>query len=260
MKVALTIAGSDSGGGAGIQADLKTFTRFGVFGTSVITAITAQNTRGVTMWEPVSPALVRAQIDAVFDDLAPDAVKTGMLGSAQVVQAVIDGLLLYAPRFLVVDPVTVATSGDVLLNDDAVELVRDALIPLARLVTPNIDEVRVLLGGARITNQAEMIEAAEILVHKLGAGAALIKGGHLTGSVVTDVFYDGKQSHLIQNPRLVTSNGHGTGCTLAAAIAAKLALGISLRDSVKEATTYVHRAIASAPTLGSGNGPLNHWA
>ena len=260
MQIALTIAGSDSGGGAGIQADLKTFTRFGVFGTSVITAITAQNTRGVTMWEPVTPSLVRAQIDAVFEDLRPNGVKTGMLGSAEVVQTVVDALREYAPRHLVVDPVMVATSGDTLLDDDAVALVRDELIPLAQLITPNLDEVRVLLGGERITTEEGMHQAAEALVTRLGAKAALVKGGHLTGHSVIDVLHDGTKTHVFHHARLDSANTHGTGCTLSAAIAAKLALGISLKDSVRESACYVHNAIATAPALGSGHGPLNHWA
>jgi hydroxymethylpyrimidine/phosphomethylpyrimidine kinase len=260
MQIALTIAGSDSGGGAGIQADLKTFTRFGVFGTSVITAITAQNTRGVTMWEAVSPKLVRAQMDAVFEDLPPNGIKTGMLGSADVVRSVADGLREYQPRHLVVDPVMVATSGDILLDDDAVALVRDELIPLAQIITPNLDEVRVLLGGDPITTQEGMVQAAEQLVKQLGAKAALVKGGHLIGNSVADVLYDGRETHIFNHTRLETNNTHGTGCTLSAAIAAKLASGISLRDSVRESTCYVHRAITTAPALGAGHGPLNHWA
>jgi hydroxymethylpyrimidine/phosphomethylpyrimidine kinase len=258
VKIALTVAGSDSGGGAGIQADLKTFARFGVFGTSAITAVTAQNTRGVTMWEPVSPALVEAQIDTVFADLQPHAVKTGMLGSAAVVQTVIDTLSDHKPRHLVVDPVMVASSGDLLLDTDAVALVRDQLIPLADLVTPNLDEAQVLLD-IPMRNVNDMIIGAEQLVTTFGAKAALIKGGHLDSETIVDVLYDG-QHHFLRDVRIVSSSTHGTGCTLSAAITANLALGKPLYHSVRIATEYVRNAIATAPGLGSGHGPINHFA
>lgn len=259
MDIALTIAGSDSGGGAGIQADLKSFTRFGVFGTSAITAITAQNTKGVTMWEVVSPALVRAQIDSIFEDLPPQAVKTGMLGSVEIAGTVVDALRVYQPSHLVVDPVMVATSGDILLDEAAVSTIRRELLPLSTLVTPNLDEVRVLLG-VPIQSLAQMREAAKALVHELGAKAALVKGGHLPGDMVSDVLYDGVETYTFEHSRVFSNNVHGTGCTLSAAITAKLASGSSLVESVKEATDYVHRSIISAHGLGSGHGPLNHWA
>lgn len=257
MRVALTVAGSDSGGGAGIQADLKTFTRFGVFGTSVITAITAQNTRGVTAWEPVSPSLVRAQLDAVLSDLPPGALKTGMLGSADVVHAVVEGLR-ETPTPVIVDPVMVSSTGSLLLDDDAVSVVRDTLLPLATLVTPNLDEARVLLGE-EIRDEADMRRAAERLVRALGANAALVKGGHGTGDTVIDVLYDGDW-HVRSHPRLQSTNTHGTGCTLSAAIVAQLAIGATLRDAVDIGLGYVQRAMATAPGLGSGHGPLNHFA
>lgn len=255
--IALTIAGSDSGGGAGIQADIKTFSRFSVFGTSAITAITAQNTKGVSGWEPVSLGMVKAQIDAVFEDLEPAAVKTGMLGSAEVTQTVVTALKEHKPKFLVVDPVMVATSGDILLDESAIATVRNDLIPLADIVTPNLDEVQVLLGRA-ITSVSEMKQSAQEIVHDMGAHSALIKGGHLPGTVVSDVLYDGREFHIVDNIKLNTTSTHGTGCTLSAAIAACTAKGHSLKESVWKSIHYVHHAIATAPNIGQGNGPLNH--
>lgn len=259
LPVALTIAGSDSGGGAGIQADIKTFSRFRVFGTSAITAVTAQNTIGVAAWEPVSVDLVRAQIEAVFRDLKPAAVKTGMIGSAAVAKTVVETLTKFGSSHLVVDPVMVATSGDILLDEDAVTSVRDELIRISDLVTPNLDEVKVILGYAA-TNLEEMQDSARDLVSTLGARAALVKGGHLPGDIVPDVLYDGSKIHIFRNARLYTDNVHGTGCTLSAAIAANLAHGESMYEAVSKATHYVHHAIATAPNLGSGHGPLNHFA
>jgi hydroxymethylpyrimidine/phosphomethylpyrimidine kinase len=258
MPIALTIAGSDSGGGAGIQADLKTFHRFGVYGTSAITALTAQNTRGVVEWIAVDPAFVRRQIDAVASDLRPHAVKSGMLGTAAVVSAVAAAVREHRLAPFVVDPVMVSTSGDPLLDNDAITAVRDHLTPLADLITPNLDEVAVLLG-VRPRDEGEMCDAAERLVRELGARAALVKGGHLDGHDIVDVLYDG-QLHIWRRPRIVTSSTHGTGCTLSAAIAALLALGHSLPDAVMEALAFVQRAIETAPGLGGGHGPLNHWA
>jgi hydroxymethylpyrimidine/phosphomethylpyrimidine kinase len=258
MQIALTIAGSDSGGGAGIQADLKTFHRFGVFGTSVITAITAQNTVGVTGWSATAPALVRAQIDAVADDLRPAAVKSGMLGDAEVVAAVAAGLRAHALGPYVLDPVMVATSGDLLLEPSAVRAIVEELIPLATLVTPNLDEAE-LLVGFRVRDAEAMERAARALVERLGARAALVKGGHLTGGDTIDVLFDGELTRFAHS-RIETSSTHGTGCTLSAAAAAGLAVGEPLRAAVDNALDYVHRAIATAPALGGGHGPLNHWA
>jgi hydroxymethylpyrimidine/phosphomethylpyrimidine kinase len=258
MHIALTIAGSDSGGGAGIQADLKTFHRFGVFGTSAITALTAQNTRGVDDWIAVNADFVRRQIDAVAIDLRPRAVKTGMLGTAEVVASVASAVREHGLAPFVVDPVMVATSGDPLLDDTAVASVRTVLAPLADLLTPNLDEVAVLLG-VRPRDESEMCEAAERLVVDLGARAALVKGGHLDGDQVVDVFYDG-ELRVFRRPRITTASTHGTGCTLSAAITALLALGHSLPEAVATALAFVHRAIETAPGLGSGHGPLNHWA
>jgi len=259
MRIALTIAGSDSGGGAGIQADLKTFQRFGVFGTSVITAITAQNTRGVSNWDAVSPELVRAQIDAVAEDLFPSAFKTGMLASAAVASIVAAAIRDHSLQNYVLDPVMVATSGDVLFDPDAIEVIRRELVPQAALVTPNLHEAAILTGE-KIDDEDSMARAAEILVNDMGAQAALIKGGHLdSGERVVDVLYDG-DIRTFRGQRLDTTNTHGTGCTLSAAITAQLAKGESLHAAVRRAIDYVHNAIASAPGLGSGHGPLNHLA
>jgi hydroxymethylpyrimidine/phosphomethylpyrimidine kinase len=257
--IALTIAGSDSGGGAGIQADLKTFTRFGVFGTSAITAVTAQNTLGVRAWERVSPALVRAQIDAVAADLRPAAIKSGMLGDAEVVRAVADGVRAHALRPYVLDPVMVATSGDPLLEPDAVSAIVDALFPLATLVTPNLDEVAILTGE-RPMDVAAMERAARDLVTTRGARAALVKGGHLDGAELVDVLFDGRSVRRFTHARLDTTSTHGTGCTLSAAIAAGLALRVPLEGAVELGLEYVRRALVSAPGLGAGHGPLNHFA
>jgi hydroxymethylpyrimidine/phosphomethylpyrimidine kinase len=257
--IALTIAGSDSGGGAGIQADLKTFMRFGVFGTSAITAVTAQNTLGVRAWERVSPALVRAQIDAVAADLRPAAIKSGMLGDAEVVRAVAEGVRSHALRPYVLDPVMVATSGDPLLEPDSVSAIVDELFPLASLVTPNLDEVAILTGE-RPQDVAAMERAARELVTKRGARAALVKGGHLAGAELVDVLFDGRTVRRFTHERVETTSTHGTGCTLSAAIAAGLALRVPLDGAVELGLEYVRRALVSAPGLGSGHGPLNHFA
>lgn len=258
MKIALTIAGSDSGGGAGIQADLKTFTAFGLFGTSVITAVTAQNTVGVRAWERVSPALVRAQIDAVAEDLRPASVKSGMLGDAQVVRAVADGIRAHALAPYVLDPVMVATSGDPLLESDAVAAIVSDLFPLATVVTPNLDEAMLLVGGI-VDDVPSMEAAARALVATHGARAALVKGGHLEGDLLVDVLFDGVTMTRFEHPRIPTTSTHGTGCTLSAAITARLGLGSSLVDAVGDALAFVHMAIEAAPGLGSGHGPLNHF-
>lgn len=258
MQIALTIAGSDSGGGAGIQADLKTFHRFGVFGTSVITAITAQNTLGVTDWMAVSLELITQQIDAVAGDLRPAAIKSGMLADADVVRTVRDGIVRHSLAPYVLDPVMVATSGDPLLAPDAVRAISRELLPLAELVTPNLDEARILTG-IDVNDVDEMSEAARILVRQ-GAQAALVKGGHLSGDEAIDVLAIRDDLHVFRHPRIDTRHTHGTGCTLSSAITAHLALGHSLLESVQLSLDFVHRAIAAAPGLGSGNGPLNHFA
>lgn len=256
--IAFTIAGSDSGGGAGIQADLKTFHQFRVFGTSAITAVTAQNTRGVQGWVALPVAMIEAQIDAVAGDLRPAATKTGMLADASIVEAVAAAVRRHALAPLVVDPVMVSASGDALLERDAVAALRARLIPLATLVTPNLDEAEMLVGET-VRDVEAMERAGRVLVAR-GATAALIKGGHLIGDAAIDVLVHGDRVRVFTHPRLDTRHTHGTGCTLSSAITALLALGNELDSAVEQSIDWVHRAIASAPDLGSGQGPLNHWA
>jgi hydroxymethylpyrimidine/phosphomethylpyrimidine kinase len=256
LPIALTIAGSDSGGGAGIQADLKTFHQFGVFGTSVITAVTAQNTRGVSAIHAIPLADVVAQIDALADDLPPAAFKTGMLATASLVAAVADAIRRHGlPRY-VMDPVMVATSGDRLLERAAERSLRDDLLPLATVVTPNLEEAAIL-SEMTVESLDDMAAAARRIV-ELGASAALVKGGHLRGDAV-DLLWDGVEQRLWRRPRIETRHTHGTGCTLSAGIAAGLARGDDLVRSVDRATRFVGRAIAAAPALGQGRGPVNHF-
>ena len=258
LPVALTIAGSDSGGGAGIQADLKTFHAFGVFGTSAVTAITAQNTLGVSAVHPIPAEVVRAQIDAVAVDLHPRALKTGMLATAELVETVAEAIAVHDLRAFVMDPVMVATSGHRLLEPDAEATLARRLLPLAALVTPNLHEAA-LLTGTEVDSLAAMKGAARHLV-KMGAGAALVKGGHLPSGEAADVFWDGDEERIWRRPRIDTVHVHGTGCTLSAAVAAGLARGTPLAQAVDAAIDFVARAIASAPGLGAGGGPINHFA
>jgi hydroxymethylpyrimidine/phosphomethylpyrimidine kinase len=255
--VALTIAGSDSGGGAGIQADLKTFHAFGVFGTTAITAITAQNTVKVSAVHTVPLEVVRAQIDAVVEDLGPAAAKTGMLATAELVVVVARAITHHRLHRLVLDPVMVATSGERLLNADAEEALVRELLPQAELITPNLEEARILTGR-QIATPADMRWAARELV-RMGARAALVKGGHLSEEEVVDVLWDGRAERTWSRPRLSAVNTHGTGCTLSAGVTANLALDMSLGDAVEGALDFVARAIASAPDLGHGHGPINHF-
>jgi hydroxymethylpyrimidine/phosphomethylpyrimidine kinase len=257
VKIALTIAGSDSGGGAGIQADLKTFHQFGVFGTSVVTAVTAQNTVGVRAWTALPAALVMQQIAAVAEDLPPLAVKSGMLATAELVEVVAEALARWRFSNYVLDPVMVATSGDRLLDRDAEQLIGRRLVPAAALVTPNLDEAAILVGE-RVATPDEMERAGRALV-KLGAAAALVKGGHLGGDAVVDVLVVGSTTRRFTRPRLDTTSTHGTGCTLSAAVAAGLAQGRPLERAVADGLDFVQRAIAAAPGLGRGHGPLNHF-
>ncbi|MBA2683275.1 MAG: bifunctional hydroxymethylpyrimidine kinase/phosphomethylpyrimidine kinase [Gemmatimonadaceae bacterium] len=256
--IALTIAGSDSGGGAGVQADIKTFHHFHVFGTSAITAVTAQNTRGVQGWVAIPVSMIEAQIDSVAGDLRPAATKTGMLADSAIVTAVAASIRRHAFAPLVVDPVMVSASGDPLLERDAVAALRDVLIPLATLVTPNLDEAEILVGET-VRDVEAMERAGRVLVAR-GATAALIKGGHLVGDAAIDVLVHGDRVRVFTHPRLETRHTHGTGCTLSSAITALLARGIELDAAVEQAIDWVHRAIATAPALGAGHGPLNHWA
>ena len=256
MKTALTIAGSDSGGGAGIQADLKTFSALGVYGMSALTAITAQNTLGVRAVYELPPELVAAQIDAVIEDLGADAVKTGMLGSSPLIRVVAERVRAYGLQRLVVDPVMVAKSGDALLQPEAVAALRDQLLPLALVVTPNRPEAQVLTGR-RVDSLAEAREAARALVD-LGARYVVVKGGHATGPAI-DVLYDGSGYEEFSAPRLDSRHTHGTGCTFASAIAAELAKDASVRDAVARAKEYLTAALEQAPGLGHGHGPVHHF-
>jgi hydroxymethylpyrimidine/phosphomethylpyrimidine kinase len=255
MRTALTIAGSDSSGGAGIQADLKTFEAHGVFGMTAITAITAQNTLGVSRVLALPPEMVVAQIDAVVDDLGADATKIGMLGNAAIATAVAEALRRHALVHVVLDTVMVAKGGAALLDDDAVDVIREALLPLAHITTANVPEATALTG-IPITTVADLRRAAEALV-AAGARAVVVKGGHLEGPAI-DVFHDGRGMYELAAERIVTRHSHGTGCTFASAIAARLALGDGLAEAVAAAKRYVTRAIAQAPGLGRGHGPLRH--
>ncbi len=255
LPVALTIAGSDSSGGAGIQADLKTFAAFGVFGASVITALTAQNTVGVRAIADLEPEFIEAQIDAVCDDLQVSAAKTGMLSRAAIIEEVAVHISAQRISNLVVDPVIVAASGDRLLEHDAVSMMTHALFPLATLITPNIREAEILAGSQARTLD-EMKEAARRL-HGAGARAVLITGGALEGDAV-DVFFDGHTMREFRAPRVPVGRAHGAGCTLSAAIAASLARGQNLEDAIAVAKKYVTHALETAPSLGHGSRPLNH--
>jgi len=260
MRTALTIAGSDSGGGAGIQADLKTFAALGVYGTSAITAVTAQNTLGVTAWEPVPTELVIAQIEAIAGDIPPAAVKTGMLATAAIVEAVsasIEGLEL--PN-LVVDPVMIAKGGDRLLREDAVAALKTHLLKLAEVLTPNIPEAEALTGS-RIATHDDMRAAAR-RIRALGPRVVVLKGGHLDSpdnDDLVDVVCTPDTEFDLRGPRIATVHTHGTGCTFAAAIVAGLALGRGVEDAIREARSYLEGAIRHAPGLGAGHGPLNHF-
>lgn len=258
VPVALTIAGSDSGGGAGIQADLKTFHHWGVFGTSVLTAVTAQNTLGVQKVHAVPATVVEAQVHSVATDLSPAALKSGMLANTSVVRAVAASIRRHRLTQYVLDPVMVATSGDTLLEPDAVAAVRDELVPLAALVTPNWPEAALLTGVSEPGLRGMDMAARDIVA--AGAEAVLVKGGHLPGDEVVDLYRDGGSRRVFRHPRIETRHTHGTGCTLSAAIAAGLARGASLPDAVASALAWVQSAIAGAPGLGAGSGPLNHFA
>jgi hydroxymethylpyrimidine/phosphomethylpyrimidine kinase len=258
--IAVTIAGSDSGGGAGIQADMKTFAALGVYGASVITALTAQNTHGVFGIHDVPREFITAQIDAVFSDLKVDAVKIGMLSHPAVIEVVAAGLDKYQQKKVVLDPVMVATSGDRLLAPDAVEVLRRELIPRALVITPNLPEAAALLDAPIAESETMMREQGERLL-ALGAKAVLIKGGHAGGAESVDLLVEPTAVARLASERVATKNTHGTGCTLSAAIAAGLARGQNLADAVREAKAYVTGAIAAADRLdvGSGHGPVHHF-
>jgi hydroxymethylpyrimidine/phosphomethylpyrimidine kinase len=253
----LVVAGSDSGGGAGIQADIKTITALGAYAATAVTALTAQNTRSVLGMVPVAPAFVRLQVEAVLGDIGADCIKTGMLVDGAVIDAVADAFEAQAPAVpLVVDPVMMSTSGSRLLEASAIEILKHRLIARARLVTPNAPEAEVLTGIA-IASLEDMRRAADRLL-AMGAQAVMVKGGHVPGPVLRDLVVDGGASFVLEAKRVETRSTHGTGCTLASGIAAGLAQGLALRPAIERAHAYLQRAIAAAPGLGRGRGPLNH--
>jgi hydroxymethylpyrimidine/phosphomethylpyrimidine kinase len=255
--IALTIAGSDSGGGAGIQADLKTFSALGVYGASVITAVTAQDTQRVYDFVELPPEFVAAQIDAVLGDIGADAVKTGMLSSVPIIEAVAERVKHWQIEKLVVDPVMVAKGGDKLLRDDAVEALKSLLLPRALVVTPNIPEAEVIAGRPLETWDAIREAAREI--HSLGVANVVIKGGHRDEDTATDLLFDGKGFREYSTGRVDTRNTHGTGCTFASAIAATLAKGDSVQNAVAAAKAYVTKALQNSYALGHGHGPVHHF-
>ena len=255
----LSIAGSDSGGGAGIQADLKTFAALGCFGMTAVTALTAQNTQGVRAIHGIPPVMLRDQIDAVMEDIGANAVKIGMLHSPEIVQTVAESIDRHSLVNIVLDPVMVATSGAVLIDHPAIDVLVRELFPRALLVTPNLDEVALLVG--RPIQNADDMEVAALELQAMGAHAVLVKGGHLPGAVVMDLLLMASgEKHWMHAPRIQSANTHGTGCTLSSAIAAGLALGHPLREAVEAARRYVRAALAAAAKVrtGAGSGPLNH--
>lgn len=258
--IAVTIAGSDSGGGAGTQADLKTFSALGVYGASVIAALTAQNTRGVQGIHNVPADFVSLQIDSVFSDLDVNAVKIGMLSQSDIIKTVADGLVKYRQEKIVLDPVMVAASGDRLISSDAVQTLRSRLLPLALVITPNLPEAAVLLDEKEAAGEEAMISQAKRLL-ALGPKAVLVKGGHGSGIESTDILIDSEGMMRLSAPRLDSRNTHGTGCTLSSAIAAGLAKGLPLRKAVEEAKKYLTAALKAADSLhiGHGIGPVHHF-
>lgn len=257
VKRVLTIAGSDSGAGAGLQADMKTFAALGVYGSTVVTAVTAQNTRGVQDWLALPPSLVAAQIASVCSDIGADAVKTGMLANAEITETVADSMRAHSPSALVVDPVMAAKSGDPLVDDTAVSAYRETLLPLATIVTPNLPEAERLLGRT-VRDETEMRIAAQEVANEFGCRTALIKGGHSAGTA-RDVLYDGADFHTFEEERVETRNDHGTGCTLASAITAYLARGMTIPDAVGAAKSYLTGALRQSYAIGAGHSPVNHF-
>lgn len=255
MKTALTIAGSDSSGGAGIQADIKTMTANGVYAMSAVTALTAQNTTGVTGIHEVDPEFLRAQLDAVFTDIRPDAVKIGMVSSSALIYVIADALEYYGAENIVVDPVMVATSGSRLIAEDAISALTERIFPMATVVTPNIPEAE-LLAGMKIVTRDDMVRAASLIGCRHGC-AVLCKGGHNINDA-DDLLYRGGTAEWFYGRRISTSNTHGTGCTLSSALASNLAKGHSLPESVKRAKDYISGALAAMLDLGHGSGPLDH--
>ncbi len=259
MKRVLSIAGSDSGGGAGIQADLKTFCAFGVYGMTAITAVTAQNTQRVEAIQELPPQMVAAQVRCLVEDIGVDAVKTGMLSNSEIIEAVASELARSGIEKIVVDPVMVAKSGARLLREEAIGSLVKKLLPLALLVTPNIPEALILAEMEKIESFADMQEAAR-RIYQRGVQAVLVKGGHLPGECTRDLLFDGKEFYSFEGRRIDTKNTHGTGCTYSAAICALLALGYDLSEAVKEAKKYMELVISHSLPLGKGFGPTNHLA
>ncbi len=255
MKTALSIAGSDSSGGAGIQADIKTMTMNGVFAMTAVTALTAQNTTGVTGILEATPEFLKAQLDAVFTDIFPDAVKIGMVSSSELIEVIADSLRGYGARNIVVDPVMIATSGSALIKTDAVETLMRELLPLATVVTPNISEAEVL-SGMKIADAADMEKAAAAINKAFGC-AVLLKGGHSVNDANDLLFADGEATWF-NGKRIDNPNTHGTGCTLSSAIASNLAKGYDLRTSIKRAKDYISGALSAMLDLGRGSGPMQH--
>jgi hydroxymethylpyrimidine/phosphomethylpyrimidine kinase len=256
MKNLLTIAGSDSCGGAGIQADLKTFSAHGTYGMSVITAVTAQNTKGVFAVEDISVEVIEGQIDAIFTDIPVHGVKIGMVSKIETIKAIANKISFYKPENVVVDPVMISKSGFALLREEAQETLKSELIPLAHLITPNIPEAEVITG-LKIENIEDMKKAAKI-INELGVKNVLVKGGHLEDSAV-DVLFDGSKYYMYEAQRIETKNTHGTGCTLSSAITANLAKGMSVEEAIAEAKKYITIAIENSFTLGEGVGPTHHF-
>jgi hydroxymethylpyrimidine/phosphomethylpyrimidine kinase len=255
MRTALTIAGSDSGGGAGIQADIKTMTANGVYAMSAITALTAQNTTGVTDIMEVTPEFLKAQLDCIFTDIRPDAVKTGMVSASALIEVIAERLRFYGAENLVVDPVMVATSGARLISEDAIGTLKKELLPLAKVITPNIPEAEVL-SGRTVASEKDMEAAAKEIYEKYGCGV-LCKGGHSINDA-NDLLYDGKEMIWFKGKRINNPNTHGTGCTLSSAIASGLAKGYDLPTAVRSAKNYISCALAAMLDLGKGSGPMNH--
>ncbi len=256
IPAALTIAGSDSIGGAGIQADIKTMTVFGVYAMSAVTAVTAQNTMGVSAVEVISPETVTAQIQAVFEDIVPDAVKIGMLASAANVRAVSDALIKYGAKNTVLDPVMVSTSGKRLLDEDAVAVLKSRLFPLCRVITPNIPEA-CALTGLSVSSVEDMERAGKILLG-FGPESVLIKGGHMKGACA-DVLVSAEKTVVITGERIANPNNHGTGCTLSSAIASCLAVGADTEQSVRKAKAYITKILQKGLDIGKGSGPMKHF-
>ena len=256
MYTALTIAGSDSSGGAGIQADIKTMTANGVYAMSAITALTAQNTTGVTSIMEVTPQFLAEELDCIFTDIYPDAIKTGMVASTDLIEVIADKLTVYKAKNIVVDPVMVATSGARLISEDAISTLKSKLLPLAKVITPNIPEAEVL-SEMQIKSEADMEKAAEIICDRLGC-SVLLKGGHQLNDANDLLWQKDEQATWFMGKRIDNPNTHGTGCTLSSAIASNLAKGYDLKTSVKYAKNYISGALAAGLNLGKGSGPMNH--